>query len=143
MLAYVFRGIHEGLVMGRRILVIDDEPDIVYMVKVILRSAGCEVATAAGIKDGTAMIESEDPDLILLDLRLIDGDGMEVLEAMRANGKIDSIPVIILSAHATPSTSERALAAGAKGYITKPFIAGQLVDAVNAQLGHPGDRDGT
>lgn len=129
--------------MGRRVLVIDDEPDIVYMVKVILRSAGCEVSTAAGIKDGTAMIESDDPDLILLDLRLMDGDGMEVLDAMRATGKIDSIPVIILSAHATPATSEKALAAGAKGYITKPFIAGQLVEAVNAQLGQPQDRDAT
>jgi DNA-binding response OmpR family regulator len=127
--------------MGRRVLVIDDEPDIVYMVKVILRSAGCEVATAGGVKDGTAMIDSDEPDLVLLDLRLTDGDGMEVLEAMRATGKIDSIPVIILSAHATPATSEKAIAAGAKGYITKPFIAGQLVDAVNAQLGQPRESD--
>ena len=129
--------------MGRRILVIDDEPDIVYMVKVILRSAGCEVSTAAGVKEGTAMIESEAPDLILLDLRLTDGDGMEVLEAMRANGKIETIPVLILSAHATPTTSEKALAAGARGYITKPFIAGQLVEAVNAQLGQPQERGAT
>jgi CheY-like chemotaxis protein len=121
--------------MGRRVLVIDDEPDIVYMVKVILRSAGCDVATASGVKEGIAMIEAEEPDLILLDLRLTDGDGMEVLESLRARGKTDSIPVIILSAHATPATSEKALAAGARGYITKPFIAGQLVDAVNEQLG--------
>lgn len=124
--------------MRRRILVIDDEPDIVYMVKVILRSAGCEVTTAGTVKDGIAMVESEKPDLVLLDLRLTDGDGMEVLAAMRENGWIDSIPVIILSAHATPTTSEKALAAGAMGYITKPFIAGQLVDAVNAQLGPHG-----
>ncbi|MFY9587321.1 MAG: response regulator [Actinomycetota bacterium] len=129
--------------MGRRVLVIDDEPDIVYMVKVILRSAGCEVSTAAGVKDGTAMIDSDAPDLVLLDLRLTDGDGMEVLEAMRASGKIESIPVLILSAHATPATSEKALAAGAKGYITKPFIAGQLVDAVNAQLDRPQERSAT
>ena len=121
--------------MGRRILVIDDEPDIVYMVKVILRSAGCEVTTAGGVKEGLAMIESEEPDLILLDLRLSDGDGMDVLEALRANGKVDSIPVIILSAHATPALSEKAMKLGARGYITKPFIAGQLVDAVNEQLG--------
>lgn len=129
--------------MGRRVLVIDDEPDIVYMVKVILRSAGCEVSTAGSVTEGTAMLETEDPDLILLDLRLADGDGMEVLDAMRASGKIESIPVIILSAHATPSTSEKALAAGAKGYITKPFIAGQLVDAVNAQLGENQEHDAT
>jgi two-component system, OmpR family, KDP operon response regulator KdpE len=121
--------------MGRRVLVVDDEPDIVYMVKVILRSAGCEVTTAAGVAEATSMLAVDDPDLILLDLRLADGDGMEVLDAMRSSGKIDSIPVIILSAHATPSTSEKALAAGAKGYITKPFIAGQLVDAVNQHLG--------
>lgn len=116
-------------------LVVDDEPDIVYMVKVILRSAGCDVTTAGGVAEANSKLAVEDPDLILLDLRLSDGDGMEVLEAMRSSGKIESIPVIILSAHATPSTSERALAAGAKGYITKPFIAGQLVDAVNQHLG--------
>lgn len=121
--------------MGRRVLVVDDEPDIVYMVKVILRSAGCEVSTAGGVAEATEVLAVDDPDLILLDLRLADGDGMEVLEAMRSSGKIDSIPVIILSAHATPSTSEKAIAAGAKGYITKPFIAGQLVDAVNQHLG--------
>ena len=129
--------------MGRHVLVIDDEPDIVYMVKVILRSAGCDVSTASGVKEGVAMIDSQAPDLVLLDLRLSDGDGMEVLDAMRASGKVDSIPVIILSAHATPATSEKAMAAGAKGYITKPFIAGQLVDAVNAQLGEPQDRRAT
>ena len=121
--------------MGRRVLVVDDEPDIVYMVKVILRSAGCEVTTAGGVAEATSMLAVDDPDLILLDLRLADGDGMEVLEAMRSSGKLESIPVIILSAHATPSTSEKAIAAGAKGYITKPFIAGQLVDAVNQHLG--------
>jgi len=126
--------------MGRHVLVIDDEPDIVYMVKVILRSAGCEVSTAGGVKEGAALVDAVEPDLVLLDLRLTDGDGMEVLEAMRASGKIDSIPVIILSAHATPATSEKAMSAGATGYITKPFIAGQLVDAVNAQLGEPQDR---
>ena len=129
--------------MGRRVLVIDDEPDIVYMVKVILRSAGCEVSTAAGVKDGTAMIDSDAPDLVLLDLRLTDGDGMEVLEAMRASGKIESIPVLILSAHATPATSEKAMAAGAVGYITKPFVAGQLVDAVNTHLGQRRERSAT
>ena len=122
--------------MGRRVLVVDDEPDIVYMVKVILRSAGCEVTTAGGVAEATSMLaDDEDPDLVLLDLRLADGDGMEVLEAMRSSGKLESIPVIILSAHATPSTSEKAIAAGAKGYITKPFIAGQLVEAVNQHLG--------
>jgi CheY-like chemotaxis protein len=120
--------------MSRRVLVVDDEPDIVYMVKVILRSAGCEVMTAEGVAEATTKLQVDDPDLVLLDLRLGDGDGMDVLAALRQMGKIEKIPVLILSAHATPATSETALAAGAKGYITKPFVAGQLVDAVNEYL---------
>ena len=66
-----------------RVLVVDDEPDIVYMVKVILRSAGFEVAAASGVGDAIEQLSGGDPDLILLDLRLGDGEGWAVEEFTR------------------------------------------------------------
>jgi len=120
--------------MTKSVLVVDDEPDIVYMIRVILRSAGYDVVAAESVAEGLEKLAAREPDLILLDLRLSDGEGWQLLEAMRADGRIDRIPVIILSAHATPSAADRALAEGAKGYITKPFVAGNLVSAVQEWL---------
>jgi CheY-like chemotaxis protein len=120
--------------MTKSVLVVDDEPDIVYMIRVILRSAGYDVVAAESVAEGLEKLAAREPDLILLDLRLSDGEGWQLLEAMRADGRIDRIPVIILSAHATPSAADRAVAEGAKGYITKPFVAGNLVSAVQEWL---------
>jgi len=120
--------------MTRSVLVVDDEPDIVYMIRVILRSAGYDVVAAESVAEGLEKLAVREPDLILLDLRLSDGEGWQLLDAMRADGRIDRIPVIILSAHATPSAADRAVAEGAKGYITKPFVAGNLVSAVQEWL---------
>jgi CheY-like chemotaxis protein len=118
-----------------RVLVVDDEADIVYMVKVILRSAGFDVDTASGVQDAITVLSGDDPDLVLLDLRLSDGEGWSVLEHLRTAGRTDDIPVIILSAHASPSTAERAVREGARGYITKPFVASALLDAVRQHTG--------
>lgn len=117
-----------------RVLVVDDEPDIVYMVKVILRSAGFEVASASGVGDAITQLSHDEPDLVLLDLRLGDGDGWQVLAEMKADGRTGRIPVIILSAHASPSTAERALREGARGYITKPFVASSLLETVRTHV---------
>ena len=117
-----------------RVLVVDDEPDIVYMVKVILRSAGFDVTAASGVEDAMTRLSGDDPDLVLLDLRLGDGEGWTVLEHLRAEGRTDTIPVIILSAHANPSTTERATREGARAYITKPFVASALLAAVRQHV---------
>jgi CheY-like chemotaxis protein len=120
--------------VAKTILVVDDEPDIVYMIRVILRSAGFDVVSAESVASGLEFLSKGDPDLILLDLRLADGEGWQVLDALRADGRVERIPVIILSAHAVPSAADRAITEGAKGYITKPFVAGNLVSAVREWL---------
>jgi len=117
-----------------RVLVVDDEPDIVYMVKVILRSAGFDVEAASGVGDAISQLTGEDPDLVLLDLRLADGEGWAVLDHLRSEGRTDRIPVIILSAHASPSTEERAVREGARAYITKPFVASALLETVRRHV---------
>lgn len=117
-----------------RVLVVDDEADIVYMVKVILRSAGFEVTAASGVEDALFELSREDPDLVLLDLRLGDGEGWEVLSHLKEDGRTTRIPVIILSAHASPSTSERAINEGARGYIAKPFVASSLIETIRTHM---------
>jgi CheY-like chemotaxis protein len=120
--------------MGR-VFVVDDEPDIVYMVKVILRSAGFDVDAASGVEEALSHLKTNDPDLVLLDLRLGDGDGWQVLSALSAEGRTDRIPVVILSAQANPSAAERALREGARGYIAKPFVASRLLETVRTYVG--------
>ena len=117
-----------------RVLVVDDEPDIVYMVKVILRSAGFEVTAASGVDDAIAELSREDPDIVLLDLRLADGEGWEVLAHLKQDGRAARIPVIVLSANGSPMTTERAIREGARGYITKPFVASSLLETVRTHV---------
>jgi CheY-like chemotaxis protein len=118
-----------------RVLVVDDEPDIIYMVKVILRSAGFDVTAATGVDDAIAILSSGDPDLVLLDLRLGDGEGWTVLDQLRDDGRTERIPVIILSAYGGSTAAERAVREGARAYITKPFVASALLEAVRRHVG--------
>jgi CheY-like chemotaxis protein len=125
-----------GIVVGMtRVLIVDDEPDIVYMVKVILRSAGFEVTAVGGVNDAISELSKDDPDLVLLDLRLGDGDGWQVLAHLNTDGRTGRIPVIILTAHGNPSTADRAMREGAKGYIMKPFVASSLLETVRTHVG--------
>lgn len=118
-----------------RVFVVDDEPDIVSMVRVILRSAGFEVDSASGVEDAINHLSSNDPDLVLLDLRLGDEDGWQVLSTLASDGRTERIPVVILSAHADPQSAERAIREGARGYIAKPFVASRLLEAVRTHVG--------
>jgi CheY-like chemotaxis protein len=113
--------------------VVDDEADIVYMIGVILRSAGFEVESAPGVQTAMDALAKNEPDLVLLDLRLSDGDGWDVLEAMRSDGRADRIPVIILSAHIARDSDE-AVARGARGLVAKPFSASSLLETVQSHL---------
>jgi CheY-like chemotaxis protein len=100
------------------------------MMATILRSAGHEIQSASNIEESIKMLGTTDPDLLLLDLRLSDGEGWLLLDHLRARGRLESLPVVILSAHTDPSTGERAMLEGARGYVTKPFIASKLLDTV-------------
>jgi two-component system KDP operon response regulator KdpE len=123
--------------MSSRVLIVDDEPDILFMIKVILRSEGYDVVAAAGVEEARAQLSDDDPDLVLLDLRLADGEGWDVLRQLREAGRLKRVPVVVLSAHASPTTIRRALDEGAAGYVTKPFVTSELVGAVR-QYAYPG-----
>ena len=120
-----------------KILVCDDTPDILEMVQLILETEGFEVKTAAAGREVLIALAKEIPDLVLLDLRMPGLDGFGVLRELRLRSG-PAPPVIILSAKSMEEDRQAALAAGAKGYLVKPFTVAQLVDAVRQQIGAAG-----
>lgn len=117
--------------MPARILIVDDEPNILGTLAPLLRSRGYEVFTAM---TGAAAIESVDrehPDLIVLDLGLPDTDGVDVARAIRDT---QNVPIIVLSARGAEGDKVRALDVGADDYMTKPFGAEELLARIRAAL---------
>lgn len=113
-----------------RVLVVDDDPDIRLAVRFGLAAAGHTVTEADSLAAGLAAARRDAPDAVLCDVLLADGDGAELLPALRAEPGLAAVPVVFLTAAGDPATRERLLAAGARGVLTKPFdprtIAGSL-----------------
>jgi sigma-B regulation protein RsbU (phosphoserine phosphatase) len=120
--------------MPDKVLIVDDEPDILDLVELALRSERIEVIAAKNGFEGLEKAKSARPDLILLDLSMPGMDGFEVMEALRADPKTNDIPVIILTARAQITDKLRGLSVGADDYITKPFDLDNLVLRVEALL---------
>jgi two-component system KDP operon response regulator KdpE len=115
----------------RRILVCDDEPQILRALKVILRDAGFETVPAATAEEALDLVAVRPPDAAILDLVLPDGDGVEVCREIR---RWSRMPIIVLSAVGEEDAKVRALEAGADDYVTKPFGARELVARLQAAL---------
>lgn len=113
-----------------RILVIDDEPDLLSLAKARLELAGYEVLTASDGEEGLEKARTSAPDLILLDLMLPKMDGFEVCEALKIDEKYKHIPIIILTVKFQPVDIRFAKALGADAYITKPFEGKELVEKI-------------
>ncbi|HEX3812856.1 MAG TPA: response regulator [Mycobacteriales bacterium] len=112
-----------------RVLVVDDEPQIVRALSINLRARGYEVSTAHDGASALAAASYQPPDLVLLDLGLPDLDGMEVIGGLRG---WTSAPIIVLSGRADAGDKIDALDAGADDYVTKPFSIGELLARVRA-----------
>ncbi len=125
----------DSLSTSPRILVVDDDYELLKLVSMLLSRIGAQTIQA---KDGVRALEvinaKTPPDLIILDLMLPDIDGVEVLRRIREIPRFSTIPIIILSAKADPESMRRGLDAGADGYITKPYIANDLIDRVTQLL---------
>ncbi len=114
-----------------RILIVEDEADIRRFVRLALESDGHEAFEADGVKRGLIEAGTRRPDLLVVDLGLPDGDGVELIRALRG---WSAAPVIVLSARGAESDKIAALDAGADDYLVKPFGAGELLARVRAQL---------
>ncbi|HBV97836.1 MAG: Fis family transcriptional regulator [Peptococcaceae bacterium BICA1-7] len=116
-----------------RILVVDDEVQILKLLGVTLTSHGFEVAEATTGQEALGLVGSYKPDIVILDLGLPDMDGLEVINRLREWTKT---PIIILSARQQENDKIIALDAGADDYLTKPFGTGELLARIRAALRH-------
>jgi two-component system phosphate regulon response regulator PhoB len=119
---------------GERVLVVDDEPDIVALVAYHLAKAGYRVATASSGTDALESARRERPSLIVLDLMLPGMSGYAVLEQLRANDATRDVAVLMLTARREESDRIQGLSLGADDYLTKPFSPQELVLRVGAIL---------
>ena len=123
----------------RRVLVCDDEPQILRALRVILREAGFEPVPAETAEQALDLVAVRPPDAAILDLVLPDGDGVEVCRQIRGWSQM---PIIVLSAIGEEDAKVRALEAGADDYVTKPFGPRELVARLGAALRRVGDAPG-
>jgi two-component system KDP operon response regulator KdpE len=117
--------------MPARILLVDDEPNIIGTVVPLLRSKGYDVVTAPSGRAAVEAHERDTPDLVVLDLGLPDMDGVDVCVAIRQSS---GVPILVLSARGAEGDKVRALDAGADDYVTKPFGAEELLARIRAAL---------
>jgi CheY-like chemotaxis protein len=117
-----------------RILVIDDEPDVRWVLRLSLERAGHEVIMAEDGLRGVAMAQRQRPDVIVLDLMMPVMDGYGVLEALGRDDRTNHLPVLVLTAKAFPEEAERVAEAGARGFMTKPFEPADLASTLEGML---------
>jgi two-component system, OmpR family, KDP operon response regulator KdpE len=129
-------GLVDAVTSGQRVLVVDDEPQIVRGLKVILRDAGYEVETAASKEEALAALSVRPPDAMVLDLVLPDGSGVQVCQEVRSWSRL---PILVLSAVGDEREKVRALDAGADDYVTKPFGTEELLARLRAVLRRGGE----
>lgn len=115
----------------KRILVVDDERQIIRMLRASLQSSGYEVLTGNNGVEGLEKFESGRPDLIITDLAMPEMNGLELTQAVR---RLDRTPIIVLSVRDTDAMKVKALDEGADDYLTKPFSMPELLARIRAQF---------
>ncbi|HEU5440026.1 MAG TPA: response regulator [Ktedonobacterales bacterium] len=119
---------------AKRILIVDDEPDIVLAVQTVLEDAGYQVASVdRGDRLMNQLSAGEVPDLIVLDMLLSGRDGREIARELKAQPHTHQIPILMLSAH--PAALREAHDAGADAFLAKPFELDDLLETVAKCLG--------
>ncbi|HXY55540.1 MAG TPA: response regulator [Nitrospirota bacterium] len=124
---------------ARKILVVDDEPDLVELVSYNLKKEGFKVFTAPDGEDALEKVRKGQFDLIILDLMLPGIQGVELCRMLRSNPKTEAIPIIMLTARGEVSDRVRGLETGADDYMAKPFSPKELVARVKAILRRTGE----
>lgn len=119
----------------KKILAIDDEPDVLSFLQLAFEKSGFLTLTALNGTEGLIRAHVEQPDLVLLDIMMEEMDGWETLRLLKLDESSRDIPVIILSARDEPKDKVRALQEGAIDYITKPFSIRDILQKVRAILG--------
>jgi DNA-binding response OmpR family regulator len=120
--------------MASKILIVDDEPNIVLSLEFLMKQAGFHVRTAADGEAALAAVAAECPDLVLLDVMMPRKNGYEVCQSIRDNPACKAVRIIMLTAKGREVEREKGLALGADDYITKPFSTQEVVEKVHELL---------
>ena len=121
--------------MSKRLLIVDDEKDLVETVAFRLKALGYEVIAAYDGQQGLDMARKENPDLIILDLMLPKIDGYKVCRMLKFDEKFKKIPIIMFSARAQENDKKMGMEVGADAYITKPFEPSALLAKIQELIG--------
>jgi two-component system cell cycle response regulator DivK len=117
-----------------RILIVEDNPDNMFLTEMLLQSAGHTVLSAIDAEAGLTLARDERPDLILMDVQLPGMDGLEATALLKRDDATRAIPVVALTALAMKGDEERIRAAGCDGYIAKPMGIQEFLTTIAAQL---------
>lgn len=120
--------------MSRRIFIIDDEPDLVKIATDLLVAEGYHVSSATHPDEGVAKIRANPPDLILLDIRMPDKDGIQVCKELKNDPKTKSVPIMMISVKADETDVVLGLEMGAEDYVPKPYRKRELLARVKTVL---------
>lgn len=121
--------------MTKKILIVDDEPNIVISLEFLMKKEGFDVAVAVDGEEALAKVASFSPDLVLLDVMMPKKSGFEVCEALRADPARAGLQIVMLTAKGRDTEVAKGLAIGADAYVTKPFSTKDLVAKVKTMLG--------
>jgi len=120
--------------MSKKILIVDDEPNIVISLEFLMKKEGFEVAVAGDGEEALSKAASFSPDLVLLDVMMPKKSGFEVCEALRADPAKSQLRIVMLTAKGRETEVAKGLALGANAYVTKPFSTKDLVAKVKEML---------
>ncbi|MBI5920654.1 MAG: response regulator [Betaproteobacteria bacterium] len=121
--------------MTKKILIVDDEPNIVISLEFLMKREGFQVAVAVDGEEALRKIAELEPDLVLLDIMMPKKSGFEVCQEVRANPDWTAIKLIMLTAKGRDTEVQKGMALGADAYVTKPFSTKDLVIKVRSVLG--------
>ena len=120
--------------MTATVLVVEDEIDLLFTIVLSLELNGYRVVKAASGEDALGVVERENPDAVVLDLRLPGIDGWEVLRRLEEAGRFPATPVVLLSAQVDAATAARAVELGVHAHLAKPFSAAELSSVLGRLL---------
>ena len=122
---------------GKRVLVVDDEPNILRTLTFVLNKEGYDVSSATNADETSAEARSSKPDLIFLDIMMPKKNGYEVCQEIKGDSDLSDIHIIMLTAKGQDADREKGLSVGAEEFMTKPFSPIQVIGRVRELLGDP------
>jgi DNA-binding response OmpR family regulator len=122
---------------NKKILIVDDDPDICEGMQVRLEYNGYDTCFATDALSGLAVARKEEPDLIILDLGLPEGGGFLVIERLKGHPTLRAIPIVVVSARDARANQVRAIQAGATAYLQKPVDNAEFLAVIRKALGGP------